>query len=25
LMKMGEFKQVDAYLWYAQDRKLQKI
>ena len=25
LMKMGEFKQVDAYLWYAQDRKLQKV
>ncbi len=25
LMKMGEFEQVDAYLWYAQDRKLQKV
>jgi hypothetical protein len=25
LIKMGEFKQVDAYLWYAQDRKLQKV
>jgi ATP-dependent exoDNAse (exonuclease V) beta subunit len=25
LIKMGEFNQVDAYLWYAQDRKLQKI
>lgn len=25
LMKMGEFKVVDAYLWYAQDRKLQKV
>lgn len=25
LMKMGEFKQVDAYLWYAQDRKLQQV
>ncbi len=25
LMKMGEFDQVDAYLWYAQDRKLQKV
>ena len=25
LMKMGEFELVDAYLWYAQDRKLQKV
>ena len=25
LIKMGEFEQVDAYLWYAQDRKLQKV
>ncbi|MES3019447.1 MAG: UvrD-helicase domain-containing protein [Bacteroidota bacterium] len=25
LMKMGEFKEVHAYLWYAQERKLQKI
>lgn len=25
LMKMGEFEKVDAYLWYAQDRKLQKV
>lgn len=25
LMRMGEFKQVDAYLWYAQDCKLQKV
>jgi ATP-dependent exoDNAse (exonuclease V) beta subunit len=25
LLKMGEFKQVDAYLWYAQDSKLQKV
>jgi ATP-dependent exoDNAse (exonuclease V) beta subunit len=25
LMKMGEFEQVDAYLWYAQNRKLQKV
>lgn len=25
LLKMGEFKQVDAYLWYAQDNKLQKV
>lgn len=25
LIKMGEFKQVEAYLWYAQDRKLQKV
>lgn len=25
LMEMGEFETVDAYLWYAQDRKLQKI
>ncbi|MEJ7780564.1 MAG: UvrD-helicase domain-containing protein [Daejeonella sp.] len=25
LMKMGEFKEVHAYLWYAQERKLQKV
>ena len=25
LIKMSEFEQVDAYLWYAQDRKLQKV
>jgi len=25
LIKMGEFEQVDAYLWYAEDRKLQKV
>lgn len=25
LMKMGEFDRVDAYLWYAQDRILQKV
>lgn len=25
LMKMGEFEQIDAYLWYSQDRKLQKV
>lgn len=25
LLKMGEFKAVDAYIWYAQDRKLQKV
>lgn len=25
LIKMGEFKQVDAYLWYAQDSKLLKV
>lgn len=25
LMKMSEFKAVDAYLWYAQDRELQKV
>ena len=25
LMKMGEFKAVHAYLWYAQERKLQKV
>lgn len=25
LMEMGEFKKVHAYLWYAQDRKLQKV
>ena len=25
LMKMGDFKDVHAYLWYAQERKLQKV
>ncbi len=25
LMQMGEFKEVHAYLWYAQERKLQKV
>ncbi len=25
LIKMGEFKHVDAYLWYAQERKLLKV
>jgi ATP-dependent exoDNAse (exonuclease V) beta subunit len=25
LMKMGDFKEVHAYLWYAQERKLQKV
>lgn len=25
LMKMGQFKEVHAYLWYAQERKLQKL
>jgi ATP-dependent exoDNAse (exonuclease V) beta subunit len=25
LIKMGEFEQVDAYIWYAQDSKLQKV
>lgn len=25
LLKMGKFKEVHAYLWYAQERKLQKV
>jgi len=25
LMEMGDFKEVHAYLWYAQDRKLKKV
>jgi ATP-dependent exoDNAse (exonuclease V) beta subunit len=25
LMQMGEFKEVHAYLWYAQERRLQKV
>lgn len=25
LMEMGDFKEVHAYLWYAQERKLQKV
>ena len=25
LIKMGDFKEVHAYLWYAQERKLQRV